>query len=321
MVAGILLIPCMTRADDSSNQSAAASADSKDFAAVTKDDRVLISHDGSLVGDFVFKDQTILRPHFQNLRAPDGTQVTRRHPPEAGKDAVDHVEMHPGLWLGFGDISGEDFWRNKGTIRHDRFIDSPEVRSGALTWKTENTLVGKSGVEMARQVTGFTIRRDGEAFLLTLDAEFIPLIDGFAFGDQEEMGLGVRVATPLTEKSGGVITSDTGDRTAKSTWGKSYAWCDYSGTIETRRAGVSLIPHPRNFRPCWWHNRDYGVFVANPFGRQALTQGPVSRVEVRKGETFSLRFGVLLHSSRAESPFDVAAACRRYLERQTEPAR
>ena len=27
------------------------------------------------------------------------------------------------------------------------------------------------------------------------------------------------------------------------------------------------MPAPSNFRTSWWHNRDYGVFVANPFGR------------------------------------------------------
>lgn len=294
---------------------------STSFTVTTKDDRLTITCDGRPLGDYVFVDSKIRRPHFQNLCAPDGTQVTRRHPPEEGKDAVDHAEMHPGLWLGFGDISGEDFWRNKGTIRHDRFVEAPAVRSGVLSWTSENTLLGKSGNEMARQVTRFTISRQDEACLLTWDAEFTPTIDNFFFGDQEEMGLGVRVATPLTETNGGVITASTGDRTAKATWGKPYAWCDYSGTIDGRKAGVTIIPHPKNFRQSWWHNRDYGVFVANPFGRQALKQGDVSRVVVGKDEKFRLRFGVLLHSSKSDAPFDVAGACRRFLEAQSESAR
>lgn len=299
----------------------ADAAAEKGFTAIIKEDRLVIACDGAPVGDFVFADRVVRRPGFHNLHAPDGTQVTRRHPPEPGKDATDHADMHPGLWMGFGDISGADFWRNKGTIRHDRFVDSPAVRSGRLEWSTASTLVSSTGMELARQTGRFTLARKDQAYLLTWEADFVPLIDGFSFGDQEEMGLGARVATALTEKNGGLIVSSTGDRTANATWGKAYGWCDYSGTIDGRRAGVAIVPFPQNFRPCWWHNRDYGVFVANPFGRKALTQGAASRVDVPRGEVFSLRFAVILHSGPAESPFDVAAACRQFLEEQSDPAR
>jgi hypothetical protein len=90
------------------------------------------------------------------------------------------------------------------------------------------------------------------------------------FGDQEEMGLGVRVATGIAEKNGGIILASTGDRTARATWGKSFGWCDCSGELGDRRVGVTLMPDPANFRPSWFHNRDYGLMVTNPFGRKAM---------------------------------------------------
>jgi hypothetical protein len=55
-----------------------------------------------------------------------------------------------------------------------------------------------------------------------------------------------------------------------------------------------LLADPRNFRPSWFHARDYGLMVANPFGRKALSGGPESRVEVKPGETFRLGFGLYL---------------------------
>ena len=140
------------------------------------------------------------------------------------------------------------------------------------------------------------------------------------FGDQEEMGFGVRVATPITEKNGGLITTSTGGKTAKATWGKAFDWCDYSGLIGDRRAGVTLLPDPANFRPSWFHNRDYGLMVANTFGRQAMKQGNVSRVEVKKGETLRLRFGVLLHSATPDQNADLAAAYRDFLSQLPKPA-
>jgi hypothetical protein len=253
-------------------------------------------------------------PHFQNLCALDGTQVTRRHPPVAGEDAVDHAEMHPGLWLAFGDAGGEDFWRNKGTIRHDRFVGRPENRNGTLRFAAENTLIARDGRELARQRSQFTLSGQKDAWWLVWEARFTPVVDGFYFGDQEEMGLGARVATPLTEKRGGVITASNGDQTARTTWGRAYEWCDYSGTIDGRTAGIAIVPDPGNVRPCWWHNRDYGVFVANPFGRHAMKQGELSRINVPKGGNLALRFGVLIHSSAAGTRFPLDEACRKFLK-------
>ena len=40
------------------------------------------------------------------------------------------------------------------------------------------------------------------------------------------------------------------------------------------------------------------MLVANPFGQNAFTKGEKSKVVVRKGETFRLRFGVLVRSGK-----------------------
>ena len=59
---------------------------------------------------------------------------------------------------------------------------------------------------------------------------------------------------------------------------------------------------PANFRPSWWHNRDYGLMVANPFGRESMKQGVKSVVRVNRGETLRLRFGAVLHAAVTEAP-------------------
>lgn len=272
----------------------------QDFAFTEQPDRLVITHATRPVAHFVFKDEQILRPHFAHVHTPDGTQVTRTHPPVAGKDAVDHATMHPGLWLAFGDVSGNDFWRNKATVRHERFTGAPTVKAGQLTFATESSLVATNGMSLATLGSRFAVSRVGEGFLLTWDAAFTPTADGFYFGDQEEMGFGVRVATELTEKKGGVITSSSGATTAKATWGKPANWCDYSGVLGDRRVGIAVFAGPQNFRASWFHNRDYGLMVANPFGENAFTKGTKSRVPVAKGETFRLRFGAWIYSHRAD---------------------
>jgi hypothetical protein len=132
-----------------------------------------------------------------------------------------------------------------------------------------------------------------------------------AFGDQEEMGLGIRVATPLAVVKGGRITDSAGRVNEAQVWGKQADWCAYRGTIAGKPVGVQLMTHPGNFRRSWFHARDYGLLEANPFGRNAFTKGEKSQVVVEDGKTLRLRFGVMTLSGTP----DLQAAYRDYLAR------
>lgn len=270
------------------------------FAVESKPDRLLIQLRGQPVAEFVFQDPKILRPYFAQIRTPSGLQVSRNHPPIVGKDPVDHETMHPGLWLGFGDISGIDFWRNKGRIEHLRFVVPPTVNGDRLTFATESRLVTPDDKTLCQLTSRFTLTDHGTNWRLIWDAAFQSTDGDFTFGDQEEMGFGARMATPLTEKNGGLITSSTGRKTAAATWGQPADWCDYSGRIGHRTVGITLMSAPGNFRPSWWHNRDYGVFVANPFGRAAMKQGDASTVKVLRNESMRLRFAAVIHEDKSE---------------------
>lgn len=272
--------------------------DTSPLSVLEMTDRLVISQSGAMIGEFVFGDAKIRRPFFANLRAPGGTPVTRAWPPVEGVDATDHADMHPGVWLAFGDVRGQDFWRNKAAMRHEGFAAPPEWKGDHLGFATVSSLLASDGTRMARLHCDFSLAPKGHELHLGWGATITPEIDGFYFGDQEEMGLGVRLATPLIEKNGGVITSSTGRTTASETWGQPAEWCDYSRTANGIRVGARVIPDLANFRPSWWHNRDYGVFVANPFGRQAMKQGEASRVEVKKGETHRLGFAVVLYAAK-----------------------
>ena len=263
--------------------------------------RVRISLGGQPIVDFVFRDEEIQRPYFANARLTNGMQVTRNHPPIKDVDAVDHDTMHPGIWLGFGDISGHDFWRNKATMEHLRFVLAPTTSDGRLRFVTECRLKTNSGEPLCLLTNDFTLSARPNGWLLVWSAEFHADQREIVFGDQEEMGFGARVATSFTEKNGGMIRSSTGRKSAKATWGHPAQWCDYSGT-EPQSGGILLMASDKNFRESWWHNRDYGVFVANPFGREAMKQGARSAFTVAKGDTFRLSFGALVHDGFDYNP-------------------
>lgn len=276
---------------------------------------VVIRANDEPLATYVYEDAEILRPYFKDVCAPGGIQVTRRRRPRDGVDPTDHAEMHPGLFLAFGDLGAADFWRNKATVEHIEFVEPPCSERGQGSFTVRSRYVAHGTVVCEERCTyRFMVRPTG--YLILWDSTFRTAGAEIHFGDQEEMGLGVRVATPIMVKSaqGGRILDSEGRLNEKGVWGKQAAWCDYSGPVGGAFAGVMVVPDPGNFRPCWWHVRDYGFMVANPFGRRALTGGPPSKIIVRSGEPLTLRFGILLHASDSKNGLDLQAAYRDYLE-------
>jgi putative membrane-bound dehydrogenase-like protein len=277
------------------NKATQPSDPASDGFHVDQQDRQLrISLRGKPIVDFVFRDDRVLRPYFANARLTNGVQVTRTHPPVSGVDALDHDTMHPGIWLGLGDVSGQDYWRNKAAMEHVRFIHAPQVVDGRLKFATECRLKTGAGDPLCLLTNEFALTERPHGWRLVWSASFHADQRAIVLGDQEEMGFGARVATPFTERNGGLLRSSTGKTTAKDTWGQPAAWCDYAGK-GANSGGILLMASDQNFRPSWWHNRDYGVFVANPFGRNAMKQGSRSEVTIARGETLKLIFGAMLH--------------------------
>ncbi|WP_414663641.1 PVC-type heme-binding CxxCH protein [Horticoccus sp. 23ND18S-11] len=282
------------------------------FAWVMKPDRLVISHGGKPFADYVFKDAETFRPHFQNLRAPSGVQVTRTHPPVAGEPS-DHSTMHPGVWIAFGDINGQDFWRNKARIEHVSFTQPPTLKDGRLTFATLNRLMGTDGMVLGTQVSRISIARDGEhAFLLRWHAELKGEGRALSLGDQEEMGLGVRVATAFTEKNGGLVVNSDGLKGAKAAWGRTADWAVYSRELDGRVRGAAIFPAHTNPNPVWWHSRDYGLLVANGFGKRVLPESAAGKLVVPAGQALKLGYGVLLFDAPASSAIDFAAVNREF---------
>ncbi|HNT87246.1 MAG TPA: PmoA family protein, partial [Candidatus Hydrogenedentes bacterium] len=232
---------------------------------------------GKPFATYVYEDPEIPRPYFCRVMAPNGVQVTRNQPPDPAQDEgnLDHPTFHPGIWLAFGDLGGADFWRNKARVRHVRFDQAP--RDGAVgTFAVVNAYetLDTPPRLIAEEICAYSVRASQDACWLIAESRFRAVAENVAFGDQEEMGFGVRLATPLTVKHGsGNILNNLGGKNEAGTWGRQADWCAFSGIVDGRRAGILLAANPNNFRPSWFHNRDYGVMVVNPFGKKSMT-GP-----------------------------------------------
>lgn len=299
-----------------------------DGLGVTREDgRLEISLNGQPLTTYTYRDPEISRPYFSNLHSPTGVRLTRRHPPVAGQDRMDHPDYHPGLWLAFGDLSGADNWRLKAAVRHERFTQQPSVQHGVLRWRLENQYLDSSGQQtLCRGDASYTLREAPQGVLLTWDTKLTSDAP-FTFGDQEEMGLGLRMATPLRVEQGGPdpappgtgeIIDNQARKNAQQIWGKVCQWIDYRGQVQGAPAGVALFCHPDNPRPTRMHARDYGYVCANPFAIAAFDAGPPATVTVAPGEVFRLRYGVLLHSGQNLSQDELADAYDNYCKLTTD---
>jgi hypothetical protein len=243
------------------------------------------------IATYVSHDEKTARPYFKDLMTPSGVRVTRSHPPVKGQDPEDHPDMHPGLWMAFSDLGGHDFWRNKGPRVEQEKVT---VSSGMTNVETVNRYVDGASV-LARETDHISFSQRPQGYLITWDATLEPLVDGLYLGAAEEMGLGVRVATPITVKKGeGHIRNSLKGVDEKGTWGNAAEWCDYSGPIGDKQVGVTLMVHPANPNKTWFHSRDYGLLVANPSGERA---GAPAKWPLEKGKPIHLRYGVFVHES------------------------
>jgi len=272
------------------------------------DHQVVIKVDGASVAAYVFSDPKVQRPYFAHVKAPGNIQVTRQHPPVEGEDLTDHDTMHPGLWLAFGDLGGQDFWRNKARVVHAKFLQPPAASDDGVGFVEEKHYLNNDGLVLCREEFRCSFRILPGGYLLTWDSTFTG-DRTFAFGDQEEMGLGMRVATRISEVRGGRLSDSEGRTSAKQIWSNAADWCDYSGTVDDQRVGMTILCHPENLRPSWMHARDYGLVAANMFGRKAMRKGETSSLEVQPSESLRLRYGVWIH---ADSGSDAATIQQTY---------
>ncbi|MFB3786218.1 MAG: DUF6807 family protein [bacterium] len=275
-----------------------------------KDGQLRITIGQRPFGTYVWKDEQIHRPYFCYLYSPRGVQVTRNHPPIEGQDSMDHADFHPGLWLSFGDLSGSDFWRNQARTGFAEFVQPPRGSAGRGEFAVQNHYLANDQKLVCQEICHYTIMVRPAGYYLLIQSRFT-CDQEFAFGDQEEMGLGVRVNTAMAVQKGGQILNSDGLINEKEVWGRTASWCDYSGMVDGVPVGVTLMPAPGNFRPSWFHARDYGLLAANPFGRNAFTQLEKSRVNVAPGTEFQLAFGVFIHDT---TPLDHSALDAAYQE-------
>ncbi|HKI34579.1 MAG TPA: PmoA family protein [Gemmataceae bacterium] len=264
--------------------------------------------------------ESLAKPYFWPLTASNGAAVTRAWPMEpAGEgDSSDHVHQKS-AWFCHGDVSAEgleagtagkgiDFWsEEKG---HGRIVcvhvGEPKNANDHASVVTKNEWRTATGTKVLDETRTISLYALGESRLLVLDIDLKASVAAITFGDTKEGSMGVRVndvireAPPKGAKGGaGRLTNADGKSGEKAVWGQHSKWCDYSGTLDGKEAGIAIFDDPANKAAAAWHSRGYGLMAANPFGRDKsgfpATKGQTDLVKVPKGERLNLRYGILVH--------------------------
>lgn len=287
-------------------------------------DRLDIFFGSQQIATYLKDHPELTRRALVNVTTPGGIRVTRNFPPRAPEDldpgyrhedGIIHPRMHPGIWVSYGNLNGEDYWRLQSKVVFDGFVTPPSGTRDSGQFAVRNLYHNKAGDQVVcAEVSRYQFTRTPQGLLLRLSVEYTSEQE-FYFGDQEESGLAVRVASPLRVQGGnGTIVNDRGERNGGEIWGKPARWFDYSGEVDGRHAGLLVMPDPQNARSSWLHARNYGVVVTNPFPKQPRERRePYVTTPVRQGETFRLAWAILIHDTPATETFDLQQAAAQVL--------
>jgi hypothetical protein len=277
-----------------------------------------------LVARYITKESAA-KPYFWPVNAPHGEPITRAWPmePRKGTEAIDHPHQKS-MWFCHGDVipegialkqkvkgvEGVDFWSE--APGHGKIVcvkvDKAEQEKNHGKVVTHNEWRTADGVKIMDETRTIHLHDLGESQLLILDIDLHASTVPIVFGDTKEGAMGIRVRPSINVKEGkGTLTNAEGhtgegaknNADKSGCWGLISAWCDYTGPVEGKTAGITLFADPANPSASCWHARDYGLLAANPLGRGKsgfpAMKGKTDLVKLAKGDHLKLRFGVLLH--------------------------
>jgi hypothetical protein len=264
----------------------------------------------------------VAKPYLWPLAGPGNVPLTRAWPMEQAKpgNSTDHVHQKS-AWFCHGDVipegielkqkiknvEGVDFWSETPGHGVIACVEVGEAKADKNHgWiATRNEWRTADGVKILDESRTVHLYDFGKARLFVFDIDLHADVVPITSGDTKEGAMGVRVNDAVREeKRLGTIENAEGKKTERNCWGRLSKWCDYSGTIDGKAAGIAILDDPHNPFPACWHSRGYGLMAANPFGRVlsgfSAMQEKKELVKLAKGDHLKLRYGILLHEGDAK---------------------
>ncbi|HOC68576.1 MAG TPA: PmoA family protein [Candidatus Hydrogenedentes bacterium] len=210
-------------------------------------------------------------------------------------ESSDPYPHHHSLFFGCDRVNGGNYWQeslDKGQICSTslRIVESEGARvvlENACEWRKP----GEAPV--ARDSRRIQISAPSETLrLIEFEIRITPVVD-LRIDRTNHSLFAARMVPELSVLSGGTLVNAQGDTGENGTFGKVSPWCDFYGERNGITEGLAIFQHPSNpLYPVMWFTRDYGFFSPTPL----YWPQNDSHVELKAGETVTLRYLVAVHS-------------------------
>lgn len=314
-----------------------AAKEGKGFEVVEKpsEKKVDVYLNKQLITAYTYQD-SVMKPVLYPIRTASGITVTREYPLaiKAGERA-DHPH-HVGLFLAHQSVNGLDFWnmstdikpenRNKyGKVIHTRTVVAQGLHDQAcLTVQT--SWRSNSGEQLLEELTTFRLRSINGDVVIDRTSELRATTREVVFKDMKDAFLGLRLARELEQPSDqkdrmvladGSLTEpmatkdgvtgryrNSESQIGDDIWGKRAAWACIDGRKEGKGITIAILDHPQNLEyPTYWHARGYGLFAANPLGKEVFSESKTSLdLTLRKSESITFRYRIIIHEGEPLTP-------------------
>jgi hypothetical protein len=309
---------------------AAGELSAGDFTVDKTDDGLVVKLDGQLFTKYL--TQSGKKPILWPIIGPSGKAMTRAWPMDTSEvDAAvaasgkkltktdvlsDDHPWHRSLWFSYQSVDGANLWEereNTGSTKHREFVSfsgGPEAKI-----VTTNDWLDKDGKKLLEDERTITCSTDGNRRIIDFDIALKATDGDVVFGDVKDGLFGMRVPDTMrvSAKQGGTFVSSDGKTDEAGVWGKPASWVDYHGPVAGETLGIAILNHPTSYLyPTYWHTRNYGLFAANPFARNAFDPAvPAASYTLKSGDTIKFRFRVILHKGD-EKEGQIAQAWEKY---------
>ena len=265
-------------------------------------DHIAVAIDGKPFTDFYIGSE-YPKPFLHPLRAADGRVVTRQFPMSQVEGETRDHPHHRGLFIGYGSISGINFWENEQaytTPNRGRIVlvGRPRLENkkdiGAI--RAEFSWRDPAGKEMLTESRLMEFRGGATSRTIDFTIELTAKRD-LHFDDTKEGFFAIRVADSMRETAGGQLLNSLGSRGEKQIWGKRADWAEYSGNVDGKPVAILIFDHPSSYNhPPRWHARAYGLFAVNPFGLKDFEPASTETggASLKSGEKLKFRYRVLI---------------------------
>ncbi len=207
---------------------------------------------------------------------------------------------HSSLFFGCDKVNGGNYWQEG--IERGQIISlrADIIETGGDKVIIENECIWKrpGAKSPIKDIRTITVRAPSKnLYIIDFDITMEMLLDVTINRTNHSLFSG-RMDPDLAVTNGGTMINAEGETGEKGTFGKASPWMDYYGDRMGTIEGMAILQHPSNkWYPSTWFTRDYGFFSPTPMYWPENEENTI----LKKGETFKLRYRVIVHSGDSKT--------------------